>query len=480
LSKSRDIDITHTSLIDEVVSILTTYTDIPVQLLRPIGYIIIAELFAEQAVMENAPRRNFRPNVMFQVNATSGMARKGTQEEFIRDVLIEVHKSLNRDRVKPPKAKKEESEGGFEWVSDPESEEGEDPRDVECERVWMKHKLESGTEEGIADRIVSGMDTMNGGWRSFLLLGGEYGPWLLKAADPTGPWAGGLSLINKMYYGEGYDSSLSTRGPKATSRFIPVGVFANGMLYAQKLTNWLKPWHITVGFMRRLIVVSVEAKDLDPDRIVSPLADRTIYRRKVIPDLIEKLVDLKKKHPGKISIVFHPDVAHDLAVMDENGRRRGIEEAKSGASGELMATYHSTDWEKRAKLASLEALADPRAYLTGPGGSRVVMVTPEHHEKARAPLESWQPSVDKIVRTLDPEMEGMTPQERERKLQQDIILIWLETPKTVSDTRAKHRWKNYDSVMASLAERGLLHIEELPTEGGYLKAHFVLGPAKAK
>jgi len=143
----------------------------------------------------------------------------------------------------------------------------------EAGELVMLSKIESGTEAGICDAIMDGIDK---GVISFMICNSEFGHVLKRMSNEKDPTAGLDALLCKLYYGERYKQTLSKFGKgKGVSnvRFIPKGLYVTMFSGMQEPNQYLRKSLSESGLMRRIKFAYVKHTDFNMEDWKSPFRD---------------------------------------------------------------------------------------------------------------------------------------------------------------------------------------------------------------
>ena len=223
------------NLIDEFESILKKYTDAPPHFIRGCGYWLISATMGKYIWFYETTHKYPWVNLYVVLSSDPGFTRRST----VISCAKYVYRHAMRDFLEKTGKSAEEAT-------------------LEVERRFC----EEFTVEGLADRIAILPHP-----KEVVLTSDELGAFLLRARGKY--LLGSLSILSKLYYAEGYVQALSTRGGKFGERVIPEGVYATMLAGMQKPKLYMDKLSVQQGLLRRLLLICVDAKDLNADNYLS-------------------------------------------------------------------------------------------------------------------------------------------------------------------------------------------------------------------
>jgi len=362
----------------EYTKLVGRYTDVPENFITAGSYHILSSLlgrFFETKAIPNPlkPGKGTRPNVWFIFSSIPGRTRRSTilgyNTEIYKKVLYEIFKD---------------------------------------KKIVDDTILEEGTIEGITDQINYVIEIDDN--TCFDIINSEMGP-MLQRATGAGYEKGIIGLLSKLYYGEGWKQFLSKRNKKEKEsvRRIPVGLYVTMLSSMQEPDEYLDETMILQGFLRRVMVVYIQTKDLSMADWKPPIDEE---RKKITPELeniIRKIIDLYKKYKdiydkdGEIQILIQPEVKNKI-----NNFAKELDEKLTGMDSNIIDIFQQSFWEHLVKLCMLESIS--RSDIINKGGKATLEVTIEDYQKAKKYtdeiLKMNLATVDKILTSRKDKIES--------------------------------------------------------------------------
>ena len=200
--------------------------------------------------------------------------------------------------------------------------------------------IEEGSPEGIMDAVSALTGT------SCTIQSTEFGAVLMKAKSGSGYEFGTLSLLSKLYYGEGGKQSLSQRGGKDGSRILPEGLYVTMLTGLQEPKNYFTTSMLDQGLLRRLLVVYVPKNT----RWQPPI--NQIRAKFDLSDIEDELRKRREYLNGKkVYFMFDTD-----AEKKVNNFSKKCDKAIDNNKLDYLTLYKASMWEHLAKLSTVNAI----------------------------------------------------------------------------------------------------------------------------
>lgn len=464
------------NLIDEFVTIIQNWSDTPEVMLRSAAYFVISSTLGKYLTLEQLPAKFPRPNVFFVLGSDPYLTHRSTLESMVKTILRENFKDFNWDRYrKVPKKEKEEEEviqSEFEAV--PEEDElasDDDEKERFLVKEFDKHIVESGTPEGLVDRI------QRYGYDQYLLIGSEYGEAFSQVTNQTHYMYGLITILDKLYYGESYSSVLSTRQGKGP-RYFREGLYVTMFAAMQDMRLYLNEFMGRQGFLRRCILVPVFTEDLDERKRKPPviLGRESLWTRE-LPDFAKKLTEVERllatnlATHRKISVIMFPSAEKKLNELAVSNDKRIIAQARQDRGASLHSFYFSSYWEQIIKLAALEAVSDLQSGNTPRiedfGDQVVVNIYDEHIDKAISFLEGLHPAQMRVIDEIGGK-EHKLPQDYNFEAKCQKLRDYLATASEDQSREwlcRKKIGRDYDAVISHLMSTNEVERKNRPRAG---------------
>lgn len=242
--------------------------------------------------------------------------------------------------------------------------------------------VEEGSPEGITDAISQ----LTGA--SCTIQSTEFGAVLIKARNGSGYEFGTLSLLSKLYYGEGGKQSLSQRGGKDGSRILPEGLYVTMLTGLQEPKNYFTISMLEQGLLRRLLVVYVSKND----RWKPPINQ---IRAKIDLSDIEDELRKRRGYLKDKTVYFMFDTEAERKVNDF---AKECDKAIDSNKLDNLTLYKASMWEHLAKLSTINAIN--RWQILEDGQSPVMEVRLEDVNKAETFLNEVMKNFDPIIENL--------------------------------------------------------------------------------
>lgn len=249
--------------------------------------------------------------------------------------------------------------------------------------------------EGIIDNINDSREANK--YLDYNLLTTEFGAYVSRTQQSSYLMAQ-LSFLSKLYYGEPYTQSLSTRGKKTGRRYLPENIYFTLYAGTQKMSDNFDIRHIRQGFLRRCMIIN--AIDSDFTRYINYLS----YMRYGLDEALDKLAvrisermnELKCSDGEKTLIKFEEPVVREINRIDKKMQRY--------ARANEDKAYFISQGEILTKLCALTALADTDNEKTSIGS---ISVTSGHLDYV---MPFFRDVVDRTKKVIE---EIILPKERE-------------------------------------------------------------------
>ena len=422
--------------IDKWCEIVEKYCDSPKLFIEAGGYYLTSVLLGRFFRCPQLPQRG-RPNIWIILSSIPGRMRRSTLQHYanyvFKNALLEFY---DRIGLVPDTLVEEELEGLSE----------EERREViraERERMIDDCVIEEGTPEGIMDAIEAT------GQNVYTIVSTEIGSVFqrMRARDYQ---MGVLTLLSKLYYGEGGSILLSRRGGRPGVRRLPPGLYVTMFSGMQEPKYYLDYSMVRQGLLRRILIVYVEAKELD--RWIPPLRegrdeiyDELLAYAGAMAKLMERFHVISSSYtPPVLDILFNPRAIERINELAEELDRMLVRE-ESDAN-----IYRQGLWEHLAKLSMLRRIAEGR--LERLGDFYQMTVRTEHVEKALEFLKPISEKVDDIILSLGEERQPIRTYED--PLDRIYRIIASAGPSGISRAdlyrKAKMRARELDELLATL------------------------------
>jgi hypothetical protein len=337
--------------------------DAPIVFIKASAYWLVSSLLGRFFQCKWFPLLG-RPNEWFLLSSMPGRTRRSTIQELAEDVYRGAYTDFLMKH--------------------------EDVSQETASNIVDDSLVEESTPEGILDHIID--CKLN----AYSILSGEFGA-VLKRMTMRDYEAGMLSLLSKMYYGEGGSMYLSRRGGKVGVRRLPRGLYVTMLAGMQEPKYYITPDMIRQGLLRRIVLCYVERSD----RWMPPLKEkyedlRKILKEKFAPEFAEKMVELSEIadecKDRKIEIRFIPRV---IDSINDYAKKLDADLDREPTNVNI---YRQSLWEHLAKLSMLNAIARGRVDLVA--GENVVNVTEDDYSKADAFLQEAVKNSDKAILSI--------------------------------------------------------------------------------
>ncbi|MEM2506794.1 MAG: DUF3987 domain-containing protein [Nitrososphaeria archaeon] len=201
-----------------------------------------------------------------------------------------------------------------------------------------KMVIEEGTPEGILDAI----NELEG--KSCTIQSTEFGGILTRMRTKDYE-IGVSSLLSKLYYGEGGKQSLSKRGGKEGTRFLPEGLYVTMLTGLQEPKLYFTPEMLAQGLLRRLIVVYVPKAD----RWKPPIDQlrQNFNMQDIVQELRNRRIKLEGRH---IDYLFTPDAEDKINSFAKEMDR------ELDRNQDNVTLYKASMWEHLAKISAIHAI----------------------------------------------------------------------------------------------------------------------------
>jgi len=354
-------------------------------------------------------------------------------------------------------------------------------------------KIESGTEAGICDAIlegINGIEVTDGrkvSVDSFRFCSPEFGPTLKRMSSEKDPERGVDSLLCKFYSGEAHNYRLNQGGKTAKagenrSRFIPVGLYFTMFSSMQEPQNFLTQKMNDIGLLRRTKIGYVKTSDLKMTDWKSPFGStissidchkqlRLLAKKEIVPKMIKyhKLLQELRNESGCEEDYLNVDFdTESRKVITEMARK--VDEALITDCSSYNI-YKQSDWEHVSKYAILNAISRDN-WMGGNNPKGMLFVEIEDTNKAIADLKAIDSNASYIIDSI-----GKTEKMQETGTILDRMESHIRRGGSAGRTRTQvaQRWSTIhkdelDLKLLTLIDQEKIFEAERPARGGGKKA----------
>lgn len=335
----------------EYIQLLKKYTDVPDKFIIAGSYHLLSSLlgrFFETKAIPNPLRPGIgtRPNIWFILSSIPGRTRRSTILGYNKIIYKKVLLVILKDS-----------------------------------KVVTDTILEEGTVEGISDQINYVIET--NGNTFFDIMNSEIGP-MFQRAIGSGYEKGIIGLLSKLFYGEGWKQFLSKRNKTELEsvRRVPEELYVTMLSSMQEPDEYLDDTMIKQGFLRRVMIIYIQTKELSMDNWKPPIDESRIKMTPELENLIKKIINLYLKYKdiydkkGKIQILFQPKIEDKI-----NDFARELDKKLTGRDSQIIDIFQQSFWEHLVKLCMLESIS--RSDIKYTEGIATLEVTIDDYKIAR-------------------------------------------------------------------------------------------------
>jgi len=347
---------------------ISKLTDAPIPFIQSAAYWTVSATLGHYFDMPQMRHARLNPNLWILLSSIPGRMRRSTIQDYAQKIV----KPVLRDYL--------------EQVERLPMEEAE----MKTEQIF----IEEGTPEGIIDHIQESK------LKVYHMYSTEFGGVLSRAVSRDYE-AGVLTLLSKLYYGEGGMMLLSRR-VKGTSgfRYLPPGLYVTLFAGCQEPGNYITRSFVRQGLLRRLLICYVEPHELD--RWKEPLSMENYERDQVLNTITERLKELqnlyypiaRRQFKGRIPLIFLSGPLNEI-----NDYARIVEDRVKKDPSDANI-YRQTFWEHLAKLSAIHAIGEENRFKEV-SGEWQLHVTAEDLKEARSLFDFIDRKASTIVSELE-------------------------------------------------------------------------------
>lgn len=366
------------NLIDEYVEIVSKYIDSPEIFIKATGCWLISATLGRFVKIPHLPQKYPRPNLYVALASPPLFMRRST--------LATIAKSIYRKAY--ARFLKEEP-------------------DSQTYKEINERFIEEFTIEGICDHIEAT------GHEDYVLYSNEFGMVLKRTKSKH--LAGMLSVMSKLHDGLPHTQTLSQRGGKTGTRYIPEGLYVTMLVEMQEPKQYLDKLMLSQGFLRRLILFPQKYEDIDLHRY-KPLLSverlgmwRDFEKFSVeVSNRMKEISNFVKLNEKEIEIEFSStDIIDYINKYDKDLRRY----AKS--SKDPKSIYYGALPIFLTKLCVIYALADVDNKPVEIAGEYKINVSERH-------LTSASKIIKDILSRIKEVLEEIVLEEKEEPIKSQI------------------------------------------------------------
>jgi DNA-binding Xre family transcriptional regulator len=348
---------------------VSKFLDAPLVFIEASAYWIVSSLLGRFFKCLLLPPLSARPNLWFALSSIPGALRRSTVQEYAKRVYRKAYIQYLKEYKNMDEAKARET--------------------------VINSLIEEGTPEGIIDHIESS------NLETYAIVSSEFGS-VLKRSRERDYEAGVLSLLSKMYYGEGGLMHLSQRGGRPGKRELREGLYVTMLAGMQEPKHYITPDMIRQGLMRRIIICFVDSGE--HERWIPPIdLDRRMAEDKLdelAQEIKNMMVEYSKICEENLKMFQSPliDVFLLPPVKEEiNDYERKLDLTVRVNPNDVNI-YKQSLWEHLTKLAIVHAIS--RGELTKLAEGEVMNVRLEDLREAKRFLEETVKHIDEVISSL--------------------------------------------------------------------------------
>jgi len=374
--------------IEQYVNLVSKYTDAPEIFVQASGYHIISNTLGPYFRIMSS--KCDRPNLWFMLSSIPGRTRRSTIIGYDSTVLQNAWTKFFIETSEENISQK-----------------------VAYQR-YMTSVIETGSKQGICDKIVSGIDQ---GLNVFDVHSHEYGDVLRQMCQhtKTQTYTSGVdTLLSRLYYGESFVEDLSRRRPKeeggTIDRIIPAGLYITMFAGMQEPKMYLTKDMNRQGLLRRILILHEKTEDMTMGRWKPPLTpmytEHSNDLKEFASDLVKEMIRYKNALDS-LKASFKPKWADDIVLLyadlcdvvrnEINSRAKQQDENLIKDPSDFNI-YQQTLWENTTKLTILEALASNA--VVGKERTTMVIASESHYQKAKEFMDRAQKNTEQMMEDL--------------------------------------------------------------------------------